>query len=533
MINFPYLSASKNKSAKYSYAFGGINKGEAYSFGELETSENISFLSYPALSGAPVWNTASLTQSEPDDVLFFGDILTIKDQKAIYSKGTNPLVYITSHSVSSGQKESATVGNFIVIYPDKIYYNRKTYAWGNSDETLSLDDQNFYFGNDYIRFKQSVDYQSFKNKFSEGDTIKINGGVYADNNRATVISETLTIREFEKDTQKVFFDPNSFGVTSERSGAQTSFERKCPELKNITSHGGRLWGTEGSEIKASKYQNPNNFDFYELSAADSYTVETAEGENFTASYSMGDYVLFFKENTIYRISGTKPANFRLTTIRGKGVKSGCERSLAQTGGVLYYMAADGVYAFAGAEAEKISAPIGDLSDVVSAAAGFFGSVYYISLKRKNGEYETFGYDTKKGTWLRESSEGVLAFGEIGGELWKFSADKKIYKRSSENEREKNFSATLRKWDENKFNQKGYSRFYLKYMIENGGYIKVETAVNSEPFKTSAILSDSRKTVSEIRLAPSRGDSVGIRLSVFGGGKILGIVREYFLHGSAF
>lgn len=532
MVYFPKLSNVKNKSKKAVYAFGGINKKNLYSFGELETSENISLLSYPALGGAPKKQSASLCITSPEDVIFSGGIISVKNKLLYYSKTTAPNSYITAYSVSEGKKEAACVGNYLVVYPDKACCNLKTKTWKSLDATFSVSDQNSYYSSDYIRFRNYSDFTSFKNSFSEGDTIEIEGAVYADNYRAEVVKKTLTVREIENSTYKIFFDPNSFDVTSEKSGAITTFKRTSPTLSHICGHGGRVWGiSEEKEIKASKYQNPFNFNFYDLSAADSYTLETSEPEPFTASYSMGDYVLFFKENMIYRITGTKPANFRTTKILGKGVKLGCERSLAQKNGTVFYVGSDGVYACGGAEPKKISEEIGDLSDVERASGGFFGNVYYVSLKR-NKKSETYGFDTEKGMWFKSGDDAISSMGELGGELWYFKEDKTLFKFSSEAEREKNFSVTLREYDEREFNQKGFSKLYLKYNLEEGGYIKVETSVDFEPFKDAAVVSNSRKNLFEFGLFPNRGDNLRIRISLFGGGELNGIMREYFSHGSA-
>lgn len=532
MINFPRLSNQNQKTKKQNFAFGGINRGENFAFGELETSDNISLLSYPALGGAPLAQTAKTYTSSPEDVLFAGGIVAVKNNYVWYSEEKNLSSYKSRYEVTEGKKEAVQTGNYLVVYPDKICYGLKTGTWKNLDAEFSADDQTLYYSADRIRFKTYSSFASFKSAFSEGDTIEIVGGIYADNYRATAFSKTLTVREIASSEYSVYFDPNSFDAESEKDGAATTFKRAAPTLSHICGHGGRLWGiSEDGEIKASKYQSPFNFNFYELSAADSYTVEPDGGGDFTGAYSMGDYILFFKENMIYRITGTKPANFRMTKIMGKGVKKDCQRSLAQKNGTVFYVAGDGVYSSSGAEPKKISDPIGDLSDVTFASGGFFGNVYYVSLKRGNGTYELYGFDTEKNMWFKSGDVAVKSMGELGGEFWFFKEDKTFFKLSSESEREKNFSVTLREYDEREFNQKSFSKLYLKYALEEGGYIRVETSKDFEPFCEAAIFSNSRKTVSEIRLLPKRGDNLRLRISVFGGGTLKGIMREYFSFGS--
>ena len=533
MINFPKLSNQSGKTQKMTYSFGGINRGESYNFGELETSENISLLSYPAIGGAPEKKAASLYVQAPEDVIFSGGAFMFKNNYMRYSEEKNLGTYKTATSVSAGEKECVKMGKYLVIYPDKLWCDTEKNYWCNIAETLSVDSKTLYYSSNRIRFKTYTEFSDFSGKFSAGDTIEIDGGFYGSDSRAETVNTKATIRDIDHSSYTVIFDPNTFEATADDTGAATTFKRNAPELKFILSHGGRLWGVEKNEIKASKFQSPYNFEYFDLSAADSYTVETAEPGDFTASFSMGDYALFFKENLIYRITGTKPSNFRLTVIPSKGVKSGCQRSLAQQSGTVYYVGTDGVYACGGAESKKISAAIGNLSDVTSASGGFLGSVYYVSLKRAGGIYETYGYDTEKRMWFRAGSDGITSMGVLNGELWCQKTDKNLFKLTLDGEREKDFSVTLREYDEGKYNQKGFSRLYLKYKLNDGGYIRVETSLDFEPFKEAAIFSDSKRRVSEIRLSPNRGDNMRLKISVYGGGLIEGMMREYFSHGSLF
>lgn len=534
MINFPKLSNQSGKTQKMTYSFGGINRGEGYNFGELETSENISLLSYPAIGGAPEKKAASLYVQAPDDVIFSGGAFMFKNNYMRYSEEKNLGTYKTATSVSAGEKECVKMGKYLVIYPDKLWCDTEKNDWRNMGETFAIAaSQTTYYSN-AIEFKNYSDYLDFAGKFFEGDTIEIDGGFYGSDSRAETVNTKATIRTMTGGTRTVTFDPNTFDISGSGAvGIATTFKRNAPELNFILSHGGRLWGVEKNEIKASKFQNPYNFEYFDLSAADSYAVETAEPGDFTASYSMGDYALFFKENLIYRITGTKPSNFRLTVIPSKGVKSGCQRSLAQHSGTVYYVGTDGVYACGGAESKKISAALGNLSDVTSASGGFLGSVYYVSLKRAGGIYETYGYDTEKRMWFRAGSDGITSMGVLNGELWCQKTDKNLFKLTLGGEREKDFSVTLREYDEGKYNQKGFSRLYLKYKLNDGGYIRVETSLDFAPFKEAAIFSDSKRRVSEIRLSPNRGDNMRLKISVYGGGLIEGMMREYFSHGSLF
>ena len=278
--------------------------------------------------------------------------------------------------------------------------------------------------------------------------------------------------------------------------------------------------------------DPTNFEYFDMSAADSFTLETDTMGDFTGVCAFGDHIAFFKENRIHRITGTKPSNFRHTVLEGCGVKKGAKRSVAVIDGVAYYEGIDGIYAYNGGEPRKISKNLGAFSHS-SGVGSVQGKIYYLSFK-SDDKYVLYGYDTEKGVWLKEGDTQFKAAVNFEGTLFYLNEGGEIIKIKNEPEQEENYFVTLREITENFSEQKGFSRIYLGYEMRRGGKIKVEVCYdNKDKFERACVFTDSNKTVSEIRLKPNRSDFIKIRLTATPDVVIKSLMRENFEYGSLF
>lgn len=187
-------------------------------------------------------------------------------------------------------------------------------------------------------------------------------------------------------------------------------ERRVPELDFVTECDNRIWGCKKDEntIYACALGDPTNWYSYQGTAADSYTVGVGSDGPFTAVASCLGYVLFFKENCIHKLYGTKPSEYRLSSVRCRGVAQNAGHSLCVIAETLYYLSADGVMAWDGSLPVKVSADLdaGKLQTVEWTAAGYLDTRYYLYYQQK---YSAAGrllvYDTEKGLWHEESAAG--------------------------------------------------------------------------------------------------------------------------------
>lgn len=70
------------------------------------------------------------------------------------------------------------------------------------------------------------------------------------------------------------------------------------------------------------------------------------------------YVLFFKENTIHKIYGSRPADYQVVSTQCRGVAKGASRSLSVINETLYYLSTEGVMAWDGSLPVNISGRLG-------------------------------------------------------------------------------------------------------------------------------------------------------------------------------
>ena len=117
---------------------------------------------------------------------------------------------------------------------------------------------------------------------------------------------------------------------------------------------------------------------------------------------------FFKENCIHRLYGTKPSEYRLSSVRCRGVAANAGHSLCVIAETLYYLSTDGVMAWDGSLPIKVSAALdpGRMQSVDWTAAGYLDARYYLYLRQKGDPAgRLLVYDTEKGMWHAEGAAG--------------------------------------------------------------------------------------------------------------------------------
>ncbi len=559
MTGLPRLKNAKKKTKKYLYSFGGINKGIDFDAGELETSENVGFESYPALSVRrkrvktsfgtaqdlfyangmiKIYNAKETTDSETGEV---SRTCNISYKKETASSGWSAVGTLSADAdlignVGKSGKEAIVLGDMAVVFPDKKYLDlNKTYSgWVDIEATVSYSKDAANVWNNKMVFTSSTHFSSFKDKFKVGDVVDFSGGYYVDNKAVRADGKKI-IRDISSSSDRtVTFDPYSFGSANNNYSAPMTFTKTVPELTNLCVWNGRLWGIDAdNNICASKYMNPTVFEYFDLSSADSYTMETDTTGDFTGVAALGNHIAFFKENKIHRISGTKPSNYRHTILDTTGVKKGAERSVAKLDEAVYYCGGDGVYVYDGGTSEKISEKLGTLT-YSSAVGGIDGSHYLLSLADESGENILYCYDVERNLWLREDNLSIKAAFNYLGSLHYLAADGNIYNVQAKPETGIEFSVTLREMEENFSEKKGYSRLYLSYNMSEGGRIKVEVCYSpdgtnrdgADSFETVGIFTNHRKNVSEIRLSPNRTDYIRLRITATSDVVVRRVMREY-------
>lgn len=204
------------------------------------------------------------------------------------------------------------------------------------------------------------------------------------------------------------------GARTENEGLAVSItlERRVPDLDFVTEQGNRVWGCSKKEntIYACRLGDPTNWYSYRGIAADSYAVSVGSDGAFTGAASCLGYLLFFKENCIHKLYGSKPSDYQMSSVRCRGVAANAAGSLCVIAETLYYLSPDGVMAWSGSLPAKVSGALdtGKLTAVDRAVGGQLDARYYLYLHRKTdtGSGRLLVYDTERGLWQEESAAGT-------------------------------------------------------------------------------------------------------------------------------
>ena len=195
-------------------------------------------------------------------------------------------------------------------------------------------------------------------------------------------------------------------------------ERKVPEMAFITECNNRLWGcsNDGHEIYCCKLGDVKNWNCFMGTAIDSWAATIGSDGKFTGAITYLGYPIFFKEDSLIKISVSATGGHQTKETICRGVQNGSGRSLTVLNEVLYYKSASGVCGYNGSLPFSISDELGNVS-YYDAVAGAIGDKYYISMRDNKYEYSFFVYDTKTGIWCKEDNTEVLSFCKHKDELY--------------------------------------------------------------------------------------------------------------------
>lgn len=321
-------------------------------------------------------------------------------------------------------------------------------------------------------------------------------------------------------------------VTS--AGGTVTAERRVPKLEYVTENANRVWGCNSEEnvIYSCKLGDPTNWYSYNGIASDSYAVNVGSDGPFTGAATCMGYVLFFKENCLHKLYGSRPADYQLVSVQCRGVARKASRSLCVLAEVLYYLSVDGVMAWDGSLPVKISGGLDNswLMNVRGAVGGVLDTRYYLHMKVPGGGTRLLVYDTERGLWHEEdvgagTETGGWAMCSTGRQLYQWDgAD--LWATEPEREEDRNtdaakaglektvaFDAVTGDIGLNTPADKYISRVTLRVDALTYSVIKLQASYDGGAWETlgeSAVLNKYTRT--NIPFAPTRHDTMRLRIS---------------------
>lgn len=449
--------------------------------------------------------------------------------KTYYVSGTS-FYYdgVSKGTVTAGAKVFAVLNYYIIIMPDKKYYNVSTDVFGSLEATwtgnVTFADGHLY-GEDAIANTISTTGDVFP--FTAGDAVLISGCTTYPNNNQTSI-----IREIDATTKILSFYENIFDKGVE-SGTVT-LARLVPAMDFICESNNRLWGCKGDSIFCSALGDPKNFYTFDGVATDSYSVDVGSAGDFTGCFSYLGYPIFFKEDSIYKVYGSKPSNYEAMRSATLGTATGSDKSFAIAGEVLYYQSRVGIMAYTGGIPENISEPFGGVR-YDNGVAGSDGVKYYISTQDSADAWHMFVYDPRYGQWHREDAAQAIGFGWYANlymatptAIWVIGNP--VAPTGSTVESSLPWLYETGDIFENDANKKDVKKILLRCTLEIGATLKIEIKYDGGSYVTVKELTAGIKQSYYIPLIPRRCDYYRLKLSGVGYVTLHSLTRETG-HGS--
>lgn len=328
---FPYLQEVQNPSKKYNVVFRGLNYGEGTQDGEFAETHNLSTDQYPCITQRAA-RVSVKKYKKPTTLHSKGKLLVIDERidETQLDEEDNPKaigdVYYDGKKVgevTSGKKQTATIGNYIVIFPDKKYYKVPT-----------EDDKDGEFG--------SME-EEYKAKWLKFNTSEISIG-YTCTVPVRVLFTTSSITKYDQtDIFSFPFDSGDVvtitGCTAHKENNKTDLVIRSVKDGEITFDENTFtYGAEGANVVTITRTNWEKFPF---KAGDAVTITGCQenGNNMEKDIIVKgatDDVLTFDDNTFTEateygevtISRTVPdldficeSNYRLWGTHGNTIYS--------------------------------------------------------------------------------------------------------------------------------------------------------------------------------------------------------------------
>ena len=522
-IGLPSMAYSDGIRKYKQTEFKGYNHQLSPQDGELWDMENMTSDYYPLL--APRRQRYIVAQLTTPNGFYAHDGLFWVDGTGFYADGE------LKGTVTNDRKRFASLGAYIVILPDKKYYNRLTGEFGSIEAAWS--------GSGKIQNGTYVEEAAEANtiyaqgaawsgRFSVGDAVEISGCTAHPENNKTII-----IREIDGDYLR--FYENSFVIAD--GGDEESnmaLRRAMPDVDFICENENRLWACKGDTIYSSKLGDIFNWNVFDGVATDSFAVDVGSAGAFTGCCAYLGYPVFFKEEHIYKVYGDKPSNYQVMGSASLGVETGSDRSIAIAGEMLFYLSRVGIVCYTGGIPQSVAANFGT-QRFKGAIGGSDGTKYYASMRDTEDEWHLFVYDTRRNLWHREDGLQAVGFGwneelyflDTDGILW-LSGNARTLPESAEIEPFVQSVAEFGDFVEKDPNHKGTATLQVRMELDEDASGTIEMQFDSDGiWREVKTLTTAVKRSFYLPIIPRRSDHFRIRFRGIGEWRLYSLVRESY------
>lgn len=442
--------------------FMGYNHNLRIADGEWYDCMNLTSDYYPLMANRWPRMINSTALTNPTGIICKDSLLTVENNK-IYYGGSDTGITLASLPEGYTERTLISMGAYVVIFPDKYYYNTKDAADhgyieatkevasvtitpckedGSSltatvSNTAPASPTNGDYWIDTSGVKHSLKqwsetsgmwitvattYVSISglnsNAFSKYDGVYISG-----------LEAPGTATQTQKDqvaalngSHILYSEPSGTAVIivgfidgSISCTGTITMARRMPKMDYITECNNRLWGcyygADNGEIVNRIYccalGDFKNWEKFMGLSTDSYFASCGTDGPWTGACTVNNMPVFFKEDCLHKVSVSSSGAHQIIDLKCKGVKPGCHKSIAVINEVAYYKATGDVMAYDGAIPQSIGNAFGDADFDEGAWGAAVGSKYYLNMWGWDDNDGLYVYDTKKGFWLRETPVEII------------------------------------------------------------------------------------------------------------------------------
>ncbi len=507
--------------------FAGLNHSLSAADGEIWDMENMTGDLWPLLAVRKP-RLLYRTLEQPGGIYCWNRLCWV-DGTEFYYDG------VLKGKVAAGQKRFAAMGPYVIIMPDKCYYNVETGSFGSLESRWSGGSLTFCNGTLFGETAEAntircegVDWAAW---FRDGDAVTISGcTIHPENNKTPII------REIHGDT--LTFYENVFALEDGAEYAEAGelhIARTVPDLEFMCENENRLWGCDGSMIYASKWGDPFNWNVFDGLESDAFSVKPTARGNFSGGISYKGFAIFSKEERIYKVYGSIPSSFKAVDSASIGVAEGSGDSMAIAGEMLFYLSRNGVMAYSGGIPQNVSQAFG-MEHFRNAVGGSDGMKYYVSMQRDDGVWGLYIYDTRTGLWHKEDQLQVTHFARCGGNLYMLSSTGEIWidgnaqdaPEEATEEETVHWMVEFADFTEEDPNKKNVRKIQLRLELEEGSSATICIQFDSDGFwhEISTLFCDGPKRSFILPIVPRRCDHYRLKIEGTGGGQIHSLSRVY-------
>lgn len=438
-----YIRDTPSSRIRSATTFGGINRANGTPLGEWDRLNGFDLTAYPALRTCLPYAYSNIVSSgEITGYTYRNGILVYTTAEGIYLDGKGTLTAIPG--LSAGDKTLVNIGAYIVILPDWSLINT---ADAENPVTMA---KGAVLTGDLLEYNQNQTKPTvsiYKLFYVDAPTAEVTASGLAVGDSVKLswtygkrkMSKQLTINNIGIESYtgsgmtSIGFDtsdmPNTMWFYTEGRAMDqfrvpritgATIQRVMPDLDYVVEYNNRLWGcsSKNHEIYCSKLGEPLVWGAYSGISTDSWAATVGTDGDFTGACVFNGCVLFFKEDCVHSVYGTKASNFTITTYTVRGVQKGSAKSLCISEGLLYYKAPEGIFTFNGSASSRFDGKL--CVDRDSRTACGTADDRYIVMAMSDGT--VFYYDKLHSVWYTRTLPNVISMHNFSGSLYAITKD---------------------------------------------------------------------------------------------------------------